>query len=44
MIIGVNRLLERWPDLVVLGINIGDNDTFEEILASGTGPRQPLKR
>jgi len=32
----VNKILERRPDLVVSGINIGDNDTFQDILASGT--------
>ena len=36
VIIGVNKILERRPDLVVSGINIGDNDTFQDILASGT--------
>jgi 5'-nucleotidase len=36
VMIGVNRLLRRRPDLVVSGINIGDNNTFQDILASGT--------
>ena len=36
VMIGVNRILPRRPDLVVSGINIGDNDTFQDILASGT--------
>jgi len=36
VMIGVNKILERRPDLVVSGINIGDNDTFQDILASGT--------
>ncbi|MDV3244136.1 MAG: 5'/3'-nucleotidase SurE [Nitrososphaerales archaeon] len=36
VLIGVNRLLPRRPDLVASGINIGDNNTFEDILASGT--------
>ena len=36
VMIGVNKILPRKPDLVVSGINIGDNDTFQDILASGT--------
>jgi len=36
VMIGVNKILGRRPDLVVSGINIGDNDTFQDILASGT--------
>ena len=36
VMIGVNKLLARRPDLVVSGINIGDNNTFQDILASGT--------
>lgn len=36
VLIGVNKLLPRKPDLVASGINIGDNNTFEDILASGT--------
>lgn len=36
VIIGVNKILDRRPDLVVSGINIGDNDTFQDVLASGT--------
>ncbi|MBI3841193.1 MAG: 5'/3'-nucleotidase SurE [Thaumarchaeota archaeon] len=36
VMIGVNKLLPRRPDLVVSGINIGDNDTFQDVLASGT--------
>ncbi len=36
VMIGVNRILPRRPDLIVSGINIGDNDTFQDILASGT--------
>lgn len=36
VMIGVNKILPRRPDLVVSGINIGDNDTFQDILASGT--------
>ena len=34
--IGVNKLLPRSPDLVVSGINIGDNNTYQDVLASGT--------
>ena len=36
VLIGINKLLPRRPDLVASGINIGDNNTFEDILASGT--------
>jgi 5'-nucleotidase len=36
VMIGVNKILPRKPDLVVSGINIGDNNTFQDILASGT--------
>ncbi|HEV2227057.1 MAG TPA: 5'/3'-nucleotidase SurE [Nitrososphaerales archaeon] len=36
VMIGVNKVLRRRPDLVVSGINIGDNNTFQDILASGT--------
>ena len=36
VMIGVNKVLPRRPDLVVAGINIGDNNTFQDILASGT--------
>jgi len=36
VMIGVNKVLPRRPDLVVSGINIGDNNTFQDILASGT--------
>jgi len=36
VMIGVNKILPRRPDLVVSGINIGDNNTFQDILASGT--------
>jgi 5'-nucleotidase len=36
VMIGVNKLLPRRPDLVVSGINIGDNNSFQDILASGT--------
>jgi 5'-nucleotidase len=36
VMIGVNKVLPRRPDLVVSGINIGDNNTFQDVLASGT--------
>ena len=36
VMIGVNKLLPRRPDLVVSGINIGDNNTYQDLLASGT--------
>jgi 5'-nucleotidase len=36
VMIGVNKVLPRRPDLVVSGINIGDNETYQDILASGT--------
>ena len=36
VMIGVNKILSRRPDLVVSGINIGDNNTFQDVLASGT--------
>jgi 5'/3'-nucleotidase len=36
VMIGVNKMLPRRPDLVVSGINIGDNNTYQDILASGT--------
>ncbi|MDV3276910.1 MAG: 5'/3'-nucleotidase SurE [Nitrososphaerales archaeon] len=36
VMIGVNKLLPRLPDLVASGINIGDNNTFQDVLASGT--------
>lgn len=36
VMIGVNKLLPRRPDLVVSGINIGDNNSYQDILASGT--------
>jgi 5'-nucleotidase len=36
VLIGINKLLPRRPDIVASGINIGDNNTFEDILASGT--------
>ncbi|MDG7011362.1 MAG: 5'/3'-nucleotidase SurE [Nitrososphaerota archaeon] len=36
VMVGVYKVLPRKPDLVVSGINIGDNNTFQDILASGT--------
>ncbi|MDG6985221.1 MAG: 5'/3'-nucleotidase SurE [Nitrososphaerota archaeon] len=36
VMVGINKVLGRRPDLVVSGINIGDNNTFQDILASGT--------
>lgn len=36
VMVGINKVLPRRPDLVVSGINIGDNNTFQDILASGT--------
>jgi len=36
VMIGVNKILPRRPDLVASGINIGDNNSFQDILASGT--------
>lgn len=36
VMVGVNKVLPRKPDLVVSGINTGDNNTFQDILASGT--------
>ena len=35
VMVGVNKVLPRRPDLVVSGINIGDNNTFQDVLASG---------
>lgn len=36
VMVGVNKILSRRPDVVVSGINIGDNITIQDILASGT--------
>ncbi len=36
VMIGVNKLLRERPQLVVSGINIGDNNTYQDVLASGT--------
>ena len=36
VMVGVNRMLPRRPDLVASGINIGENLTIQDILASGT--------
>lgn len=36
VMLGINRILPRRPDMVVSGINIGENLTIQDILASGT--------
>lgn len=36
VMIGVNKILPRAPDLIASGINFGDNVTYQDILASGT--------
>jgi 5'-nucleotidase len=36
VMVGVHKFLPRRPDVVVSGINIGDNITIQDILASGT--------
>lgn len=36
VMIGVNKLLPRRPDLVVSGVNLGDNNSYQDVLASGT--------
>jgi len=36
VMIGVNKLLPRRPDLVVSGVNFGDNNSYQDLLASGT--------
>ena len=36
VMIGVNRIMFKRPDLVASGINYGDNVTYQDILASGT--------
>jgi len=36
VMVGVNKLLPRRPEMVVSGINIGENLTIQDILASGT--------
>jgi len=36
VMIGVNKLLPRRPDLVVSGINAGDNNSYQDVFASGT--------
>jgi 5'-nucleotidase len=36
VMVGVNKLLPRRPQMVVSGINIGENLTIQDILASGT--------
>jgi len=36
VMVGVNKMLPRRPDLLASGINIGENLTIQDILASGT--------
>ena len=36
VMIGVHKLTPRKPDLVISGINFGDNTTFQDVFASGT--------
>jgi 5'-nucleotidase len=36
VMVGVNKMLPRRPDMVISGINIGENLTIQDILASGT--------
>lgn len=36
VMVGVNKMLPRRPDMVASGINIGENLTIQDILASGT--------
>ena len=36
VMIGVNKLLPKRPDLIASGINIGDNNSYQDVLASGT--------
>jgi 5'-nucleotidase len=36
VMIGVNKLLPRRPDLVVSGVNLGDNNSYQDVFASGT--------
>ena len=36
VMVGVNKMLPRRPDMLVSGINIGENLTIQDILASGT--------
>jgi len=36
VMVGVNKMLPRRPDMVVSGINIGENLTIQDIMASGT--------
>jgi 5'-nucleotidase len=36
VMIGVNKLLPRRPDLVASGVNFGDNDSYQDVFASGT--------
>ncbi len=36
IMVGINKVLPARPDLVLSGINLGDNVTIQDILASGT--------
>ena len=36
VMIGVNKLLPRRPDLVASGVNFGGNNSYQDLLASGT--------
>jgi 5'/3'-nucleotidase len=36
IMVGINKILPSRPDLVVSGINLGDNVTIQDIFASGT--------
>lgn len=36
VMVGVNKILDRRPAMVVSGVNIGENLTIQDILASGT--------
>jgi len=36
VVIGIRKVLGRKPDLVASGINLGDNDSLQDILGSGT--------
>jgi len=36
VMIGVNKLLPRRPDLIVSGVNAGDNNSYQDVFASGT--------
>jgi len=36
VVVGIKKVLGRKPDLVASGINLGDNDSLQDILGSGT--------